>query len=286
MFSISTQPSMHTASAMPPRLTGDTAVWNRPRLDQAPVAYGSSPSVFRTNSRPEFGTWLARLLVALLGTVLVLLSGCAGSKTPDPSTSALHFFQRGNAAYLDQDYPGAVRWYQRAQDANPMSPDIAYNLGLAYFQTGALELAVKAFQQALRLDPNFADAHMNLALAYDRLYDRATAHYHYNQYQSLAMSQAPVSAQSAVTAAAAPSPAARRTPRPQGASAPGGPLKADPDSEKATTKRHGQTAPAQAQQRTGGTQRSTQAPQAQAPEPATPQGTDKWWIQDQKPSPW
>jgi hypothetical protein len=37
----------------------------------------------------------------------------------------------------------------------------------------------------VKLDPAFADAHLNLALAYDRLYNAAAANLHYNRYRSL-----------------------------------------------------------------------------------------------------
>ena len=274
---------------------------------------------------------MQRLGVLLAVLVALPLIGCSGQKDPDPSISALHFFQRGNAAYLDQDYPGAVHWYLRAREENPLSPDIAYNLGLAHYQSGAYELATKAFREALRLDPKFADAHMNLALALDRLYDRAAAHYHYSQYQALAINNAPGASRTApetVSATPAQAPVIRRSP--PGAPLPGAgaagnqtskPGRVSAGAESGTA----QVTPARAtpavRRTTGGTASAPDpassgvkggaagqpypwTPVAQPAETApvtlgtqtggTPpdntsdsqQGTKKWWIQDQKPSPW
>lgn len=142
---------------------------------------------------------------ALLGTVLslaLLLGGCASQE--QASLSALHYFQRGNAAYEAEDYPRAIEHYRMALEFDAQAPDIHYNLGLAYYRMHAWEPAADAFQRATQLDPRFADAYLNLALAYDKLYNAPAAHQAYNRYRALAVGDdAPPGA--AATAAASAS---------------------------------------------------------------------------------
>jgi Tfp pilus assembly protein PilF len=54
-------------------------------------------------------------------------------------------------------------------------------LGLAYARQGKYEQAVKNYKQALSIDPNYLDAHVNLASALTRVGDLAQAIKHYNE---------------------------------------------------------------------------------------------------------
>jgi TolA-binding protein len=47
----------------------------------------------------------------------------------------------------------------------PIQPDIINNLGLAYHEQGELTLAKEQYQRAIKLAPNYADAHYNLHAA-------------------------------------------------------------------------------------------------------------------------
>ncbi|MCX5686545.1 MAG: tetratricopeptide repeat protein [Candidatus Omnitrophica bacterium] len=61
-----------------------------------------------------------------------------------------------------------------------------YNLGVAYTQAKYYEEAIRAYESSLKFDPNNADAHYNLALAYDTIRDdRQRAIYHYRAYLKL-----------------------------------------------------------------------------------------------------
>lgn len=129
------------------------------------------------------GGALARLGAALLLAAL-LTAGCATQQ--EASLSALHYFNRGNAAYQAEDYRRAIEHFNKALEFDDQAPDIYYNLGLAYYRAGDYEDAVTAYQHAIGLDPSFADAELNLALAYDKLYKAELAHNAYNRYRSLA----------------------------------------------------------------------------------------------------
>jgi Tfp pilus assembly protein PilF len=53
-------------------------------------------------------------------------------------------------------------------------------LGIAYTETGQLALAVKTLREAIRQDPNLAEAHLNLGFAYQKLRRPAAARNEYD----------------------------------------------------------------------------------------------------------
>ncbi|NEQ38648.1 MAG: tetratricopeptide repeat protein [Okeania sp. SIO3I5] len=55
----------------------------------------------------------------------------------------------------------------------------SYNKGLAYYKQGEYQQALAAYNQAIRLNPKFADAYYNRAIVYDDLgeYEKALADY-------------------------------------------------------------------------------------------------------------
>ena len=55
--------------------------------------------------------------------------------------------------------------YQQALRLNPNYAEAYYNLGLALADAGQLELAIQNYRQALRLRPNNAEARNNLGNA-------------------------------------------------------------------------------------------------------------------------
>ncbi len=62
--------------------------------------------------------------------------------------------------------------FQHLNQALKLGLDDAHTnnfLGIAYTQTGQLPLAVKSLREALRKDPNLAEAHLNLGFAYQKL---------------------------------------------------------------------------------------------------------------------
>jgi tetratricopeptide (TPR) repeat protein len=240
---------------------------------------------------------LRRAALALLGAWLLTALACSSQQ--EQALSALHYFQKGNAAYQAEDYRRAIEHYQMALKFDDASPDVYYNLGLAYYRVSAYDDAVKAYQQALKLDPAFADAHLNVALAYDKLYNAAAANLHYNRYRTLvtgeneqaAAAAAPMGnpvAPSANTAMALPAGAGAGQARPatvklpagfnpsavgalQPATAPGPGGRARPATSLVVPQgtRPGAVPPA------AGLQEATQAP------PPNPfEGNTKWWTQD------
>jgi tetratricopeptide (TPR) repeat protein len=99
-----------------------------------------------------------RALRVLALTAVALAAGRGGARADRLDET----WRRGNEAYLRGDYAGAVAAYQEVDRQGPPSPDVAFNLGAAYFHKGALGPAIWGFERALALDPNDDDARYNL----------------------------------------------------------------------------------------------------------------------------
>jgi Tfp pilus assembly protein PilF len=74
--------------------------------------------------------------------------------------------------YLKQEkYDQAVHSFQNVLRINPRPEFIALaqnGLGRAYFQMGQIKEAIASYQEAIRVVPDYVDAHLNLASAYLR----------------------------------------------------------------------------------------------------------------------
>jgi len=73
------------------------------------------------------------------------------------------------AAYLgnpilatEEQQLAAIAAFRRALDADPMAPNVAYNLGLIYRDRRETEAARHWFQQAIKANPQDRDARRNL----------------------------------------------------------------------------------------------------------------------------
>ncbi|MCU0936350.1 MAG: type IV pilus biogenesis/stability protein PilW [Gammaproteobacteria bacterium] len=94
------------------------------------------------------------LLLALAATTA--LSGCATNPGQDPETQAARLAQ------------------------------LNLQLGVGYMQEGKIQLALERLRRAVRTDPNSADAHLALALLYDRIGEDDAADLHFRDALRLA----------------------------------------------------------------------------------------------------
>jgi tetratricopeptide (TPR) repeat protein len=72
-----------------------------------------------------------------------------------------------------------VRLYRQALARSPSDPVIHYNLALALEDTAGPAEAAARYETALHLDPDFADAHFNLAGLCEQLGRTADAIRHF-----------------------------------------------------------------------------------------------------------
>jgi tetratricopeptide (TPR) repeat protein len=99
------------------------------------------------------------MLAAALALVVWSLGAVARADLADDA------WKRGNDAYLRGDYASAVAAYEQLDRQNVISPELAYNLGNAYYRQGQLGKAIWAWERALNLDPDADDARYNLEQA-------------------------------------------------------------------------------------------------------------------------
>jgi tetratricopeptide (TPR) repeat protein len=90
--------------------------------------------------------------------------------TPHPMTEG---YRAGLSAYEKLDWSSMLAFMQQAATAEPFSPDIYYYIAEAYRQMGRYQDAVVAYQQALKLNPQFAPAYLGRALAYEKIDPKA-----------------------------------------------------------------------------------------------------------------
>lgn len=93
---------------------------------------------------------------------IVALSGCVSSPYQDPEAQAARLAQ------------------------------INLQLGVGYMQEGKIQLALEKLRKAVKVDPNSADAHLALALLYDRMGEDEAAELHFRDALRLAPENASI----------------------------------------------------------------------------------------------
>lgn len=102
----------------------------------------------------------------------------------DPGSGRAHLFLARIAAQRD-DAETAEREFQLAVNAPTADALAPFYYGLHLFQDRRLEESERHFEHALRLDPDFAGAHMNLALVLQRRGEAARSEVHMRRFRDL-----------------------------------------------------------------------------------------------------
>ncbi len=92
----------------------------------------------------------------------------ADSETPESSSSAEEHYVLGNSYYNEKKYDLAIKEYEEAIRIKPDYAGAHYNLGLVYSLKGQNDLAIRHTEQALLLDPNNKPASELLDVLYRR----------------------------------------------------------------------------------------------------------------------
>ena len=101
---------------------------------------------------------------------------------PDPEGC----FQLAELLYRQGDLGGARERYYMAVELDEDYVEARANLGCVLAETGQRELAIAAFEGALRYHPDYADAHYHLARTLDDMGHRITAEQHWRKFLALA----------------------------------------------------------------------------------------------------
>ena len=108
---------------------------------------------------------MARLIPAVPFLAIVLSS-------PLPAATPEEVYDRGLEAYANEQWNLAVQEFETILRGGYEAELLYYNLGNAYYRAGEVAGSVWAYEKALMLNPNGADARYNLGLANLRVKDR------------------------------------------------------------------------------------------------------------------
>ncbi len=93
---------------------------------------------------------------------------------------AIIYLYIGNALAFQDDWEDALREYLEAVQTDPQLAEAHYNLGVAFAALGQTDRAIAAFKETLEHNPNLYEAHFALGRCYQRLDDAGRAYIHYN----------------------------------------------------------------------------------------------------------
>jgi arylsulfatase A-like enzyme/Flp pilus assembly protein TadD len=97
-----------------------------------------------------------------------------------PNFSAGHR-ELGVLLFQQKNYAAAAPQLEKAIQLGLIEPQIYNCLGISYSRTDRLKSAVGAYKRALELNPDLAEAHLNLGFAYQRLGQAALSKQEYQQ---------------------------------------------------------------------------------------------------------
>jgi tetratricopeptide (TPR) repeat protein len=95
-------------------------------------------------------------------------------------------FQLAELLYRQGDLGGARERYYMAVELDEDFVEARANLGCVLAETGQRDLAIAAFEGALRFHPDYADAHYHLARTLDEMGHRHSAELHWRRFLALA----------------------------------------------------------------------------------------------------
>jgi hypothetical protein len=102
-------------------------------------------------------------IFAIVGILLLTLATLCLAKAAPPDLNTT--FSAANSAYAKGQYQQAITLYQKITTQGYQSGPLYYNLGNAYYKTGATGQAVLYYEKARRLSPGDADLQANLTYA-------------------------------------------------------------------------------------------------------------------------
>jgi tetratricopeptide (TPR) repeat protein len=145
----------------------------------------------RANTEPSEENPEVQVISGALGTSiysalrqLVAVGVDVGVKPSDvvaTAPTADDFFIKGNEKASNKDYRGAIADYNQAIKINPNYANIYYNRGVTRYELGDKQGAIADYNQALKINPNLAEAYANRGVVRHDLGDKQGAIADYTQ---------------------------------------------------------------------------------------------------------
>ncbi len=102
-----------------------------------------------------------------------------------PNEQAFVLNQVGNTYMMAEQLAEAQKYYQQAASTLPTFAEPFHSLGIIAYKQGSIGQAINYFTQATKLNPRYALAHKNLALAYQAKGDQASYQYYMDLFNQL-----------------------------------------------------------------------------------------------------
>jgi len=170
---VSGQPSSHPAA--PPSHYPQLP---RRSANPAAIAAGIGAGIFGLILIVGLIWWMARDK----GKVepITVLKPTEQTKVPTDEVRAKDFFTEGIKQYEKQNFKQAQAALEKARDLKLKQPELFLYLGAAYDKSGQPEKAINAWEEAVKLKPDFGQAFFNLTATYWHRgqKDLAVAQYH------------------------------------------------------------------------------------------------------------
>ena len=99
--------------------------------------------------------------------------------------SSVRMLQSAARSMKSGDAERALSIFQQLAEMAPAHPEVAAGLVRSLVALGRIDDAIRAYQSALALDPDNADAHFNLAGIYERRGEKQAALRHLKMYRAL-----------------------------------------------------------------------------------------------------
>ena len=75
--------------------------------------------------------------------------------------NANNYAQLGNTYFDAEQWPDAIRYYERSLELDPKNADVSTDLGVSYFYTNRTDDALAQFEQSLKIIPNHTKTLLN-----------------------------------------------------------------------------------------------------------------------------
>ena len=88
--------------------------------------------------------------------------------TADSNDTQL-FYDKGLKELWQGNSSAALAYFQKAKETNPQDADIWFQIGYCYGNLGRYDEEIESYKQAIRIKPDFVEAHNNLGVSYGKL---------------------------------------------------------------------------------------------------------------------
>ncbi len=137
----------------------------RYRLPVIPLLLcGMAILIWWAYDRARAGKWMSLICAGIPLAILLILTHWPFYSVAE--TMADPYTTMGIAAYQSGDNEQAVKYYKRALEINPEYTQAHYNLGNAFLAQGKYALAREEYMRAITINPDFIPAYLNLGKIY------------------------------------------------------------------------------------------------------------------------